>query len=69
MFPEAQAGVLDDETALGQLPNWDSMNSVNLTLEFEAEFGLKLFDRQVVFVGSQRIADVKTVLRDEGAAC
>jgi hypothetical protein len=69
VFPDVKPEVLNDQTALGQLPNWDSMNSVNLTLQFEAEFGLRLFDRQVVFVGSQRIADVKTVLRDEGAAC
>jgi len=68
VFPDAESSTLADTTTLGSLPNWDSMNSVNLTMELESEYGVSLFEREVVLVGHQTVGDVRETVRGAGGA-
>lgn len=71
---EAVAAVFDDfpaadlrpDLALGDIPGWDSMNSVNLVLELESAFDTSL--EGVLLVADQTVADVVALLRDRGIA-
>jgi len=50
---------------LGEIPDWDSMNSVNLVLELESTLDVDL--QGVLLVADQSIGDLVALLRDRGA--
>ena len=66
VFPDADESALTPESRLGGIPGWDSMNSVNLLLELEAAFSVRLLNEMLS--GDQRLADVVALLRSKGAS-
>jgi acyl carrier protein len=68
VFPLVDVETMGPETLLGSIDGWDSMCSVNLSLELEALFGVKLFEREVVLTGEHRLSDVLDIIRQCEAA-
>jgi len=64
VFPECDPAVITDDSRLGDVPGWDSMNSVNLLMELEAAFSVSLVDD--VLTSKQKVADIGTLLRSKG---
>jgi acyl carrier protein len=65
VFDDLAPGDVRPELALGDIPGWDSMNSVNLVLELESTFDADL--QGVMLVADQTVADVIALLREKGA--
>lgn len=51
---------------LDEIPDWDSMSSINFQLELQNMFGVK-FPEDVAFTGDQKISEVIEILRKQGA--
>ena len=64
VFPQCDTGAITTETALGHVPGWDSMNSVNFLLELEAAFQVSLGDE--VLTAKHHMSDVVELLRRKG---
>lgn len=62
---EVPAGSLSDDTASGDVPEWDSLGHVNLVLELESAFGVRLSTEDALVMKS--VGQVKKVLRERGA--
>ena len=56
--------MFDEDLKLGDLPNWDSMNSVNLQIELESTFAVDLSEG--IFQEEHRISDLLDILRKAG---
>ena len=65
VFPECDPATITSDTTLGDVPGWDSMNSVNFLLELEVAFSVGLLDETVT--AQQRVSDVAELLRAKGA--
>ena len=51
---------------LDEIPDWDSMSSINFQLALQNTFGVKLSE-DVVFTGEHTVSDVIEILREQGA--
>ena len=60
------ADSIRDETAPENTPRWDSLQSINLVLALEEEFGVALGTRDIAEM--KNVGLVKAVLRRKGAA-
>jgi acyl carrier protein len=60
------ADSISDETSPENTPRWDSLQSINLVLALEEEFGVALGTRDIVEM--KNVGFVKAVLRRKGAA-
>ena len=60
------ADSISDETSPENTPRWDSLQSINLVLALEEEFGVALGTRDIVEM--KNVGLVKAVLRRKGAA-
>lgn len=58
-------GSISDETSPENTPTWDSLQSINLVLALEEEFGVTLGTRDIAEMRS--VGLVKAVLRRKGA--
>jgi acyl carrier protein len=58
---------LSETTKLETIPEWDSMNSINLTVELESAFGVSLLNSGVVLTGEHTLGDVCKILLERGA--
>ena len=65
VFPDYNPSTLSVTTPLGDIPGWDSMNSVNLTLELETTFSIDLSN--VILSDRDTVGDVVGILRERGA--
>ena len=66
VFERFDEALFQPEIKLGDLPDWDSMASVNLQLELESAFNVSLSG---LFLTSElTVADVVRILADRGAA-
>jgi acyl carrier protein len=66
VFPKWDPSTCNETLYLRDVAGWDSMNSVNLSLELETAFGIDLSG--IVFSGEQTISDVVRMLRENGAS-
>lgn len=66
VFEEFDETELRSDMLLDEVPDWDSMNSVNLQLELETTFEVDLSD--IVLTGEYRISDVIKILEEQGAS-
>lgn len=57
-------GDLKDESSPENIPRWNSLAAVNLTLSIEEEFGIKLNTREIASMRS--IGAIRSVLRARG---
>lgn len=64
VFDEFDEVNFGEAMKLGDIPGWDSMNSVNLQIELEEMFDVDLSD--TVLEGSHSISDVIGILRKKG---
>jgi acyl carrier protein len=64
VFPECDPAAITSNSRLGDVPGWDSMNSVNLMMELEAAFSVSLADD--VLTSQQQVADIGALLRSKG---
>lgn len=58
VFPSLDTSVFGLDSHLDEIPDWDSMNSVNLMMELEAVCGVSLFEHDVVLEGRHTLGDV-----------
>ncbi len=58
VFSGVDVAKLTPADRLQDIPDWDSMNGVNLMMEIEAKTGVSLFERGVVLEGGQTLQDV-----------
>lgn len=66
IFPAWGETPLSADTQLGEIAGWDSMTSVNLLLELESEFGVRLTG---VFLNEMHtLADIAALLQHRGAS-
>jgi acyl carrier protein len=65
VFPECDPATITSDTSLGDVPGWDSMNSVNFLLELEVAFSVSLLDETLT--AEQHVSDVEELLRTKGA--
>lgn len=64
VFPDCDPSVITPQTTLGEVPGWDSMNSVNLLMELESAFSVSMFNETLT--SKQRVEDVAELLRGKG---
>ena len=64
--PRIPAHSISDETSPENTPRWDSLQSINLVLAMEEEFGVALGTRDIAEM--KNVGLVKAVLRRKGAA-
>ena len=55
---------MTDETGPDNVEGWDSMALINLTLAFEAEFGVQLPPEEATEMGS--VGQIKALLAEHG---
>jgi len=60
------ADSITDQTSPENTPRWDSLQSINLVLALEEEFGITLGTKDIAEM--KNVGLVKTVLRRKGAA-
>ena len=65
VFPRTNAADILPETLLGDIPDWDSMNSVNLLLELEEAFSVSLIDSTLQ--ETDKVAGIIALLASKGA--
>jgi acyl carrier protein len=61
LFPGALGFKVDPDTLLGDIPEWDSMSSVNFKVFLEETFGISIPDD--LLEGESSIADVIEFIR------
>jgi acyl carrier protein len=61
---DVPAETLSDESSPKQIHSWDSLNHLNLILELEAEFGVRLSAEAALRIRTLGLA--RTVLREHG---
>jgi acyl carrier protein len=64
VFPECDPAAVTNDTRLGGIPGWDSMNSINLLMALEATFAVSLADDTLT--SEQKVADIAALLRSKG---
>lgn len=64
VFPEMKADAITADLRLGNIPGWDSMNSINLQIELEKEFAVDLSDTQLT--EGLKLSDVLDILKNKG---
>jgi len=64
-FDDFDSTMLQPELRLEQIPGWDSMTSINLSLELQDAFAVSLDG--LVLQGKQTVADVIRLLQERGA--
>ncbi|MGD9901835.1 MAG: acyl carrier protein [Vicinamibacterales bacterium] len=57
-------GTVDGSSAPETLPQWDSLNHLNLVMAIESEFGVALAPQDVLDMRSVEL--METILRDHG---
>jgi len=65
VFPDAVVEKYTPATLLEDIPDWDSMNSVNLQIELENVFGVSLLDDGLD--GKTSIQELMNLLKEKGA--
>ena len=55
---------LSEESSPDTIPNWDSMNHLNLIMALESEFGIELSVEDAL--GMRNIGLIRTALRESG---
>ena len=65
VFEEFSEEFFNENMLLGDIPDWDSMNSVNFQIELESVFGVDLSD--IVLKEEYKISDLLIILRKAGA--
>ncbi|HWA24563.1 MAG TPA: hypothetical protein VG734_02730 [Lacunisphaera sp.] len=60
VFPKADQTRLSPRTKLGDLPGWDSMNSVNLQVELEGRLGVDTSG--ILFDGAMSVDELTKAL-------
>ena len=66
VFEEFDESEFNPDMLLDEIPDWDSMNSINFQLELETAFEVDLSD--VVLTGEHKISDIFEILREQGAS-
>lgn len=66
VFPAVKADKLSGQTKLGDIPGWDSMNSVNLQVEIESATART--DLDIVPTAEMTVQDVTQELLKRGVA-
>ena len=64
-FEEFDESEFRSDMLLDEIPDWDSMSSINFQLELQNMFEVNLED--VVFTGDHKISEVIEILRKQGA--
>jgi acyl carrier protein len=54
VFPEFRAETYGEDMTLNQIPDWDSMNSINLQMQVEERYGVEL-DSDAPLTGANTI--------------
>jgi acyl carrier protein len=65
VFAFEQAPALTPDTRLEEIPDWDSMNAVNLQMRLEARLGKSL--KGLPITGRMTLGELQTALRAAGA--
>ena len=65
VFEDFDEGMFNADMKLGDITDWDSMNSVNLQMELESIFDVDLSD--TILMEKHKISDVIDILRSAGA--
>jgi acyl carrier protein len=63
VFPDCNPALISSDTRLGDVPGWDSMNSINLLMSLEAAFSVSLADDQLT--AKQQVSDIAALLRSK----
>ncbi len=66
VFDRFNPDQFSEELMLGDIPDWDSMNGINLQMAVESEFSVELKDASLA--GTDRVADILRLLRGQGVA-
>ena len=64
VFPGCDKSNVSAAMTLGEIPGWDSMNSVNLTLELENTFAVDLSN--VILSSENTAGDIAEIIRGRG---
>jgi acyl carrier protein len=64
VFPEIKTETIEPGLKLGNIPGWDSMNSINLQIELEKQFNLDLSDTQLG--EEQTLSQVTDIIKNKG---
>ncbi len=59
---KVEASVIDADSSIDNIPNWDSLRHMNLVLALEEEFGVVISDEDAGNVTSYKL--IKLVLED-----
>lgn len=65
VFADLQHAELSEQTRLGEIPGFDSLNRFNLLLELESRFAVDV--ENTVLSEEARVADLFAHLREKGA--
>jgi acyl carrier protein len=64
VFPEIKPEAMEPGLKLGNIPGWDSMNSINLQIELEKQFSIDLSDTQLG--EEQTLGEVIDTIKNKG---
>ncbi len=64
-FKDFDENAFSENMKLGDIPDWDSMNSVNLQMELESVFDVNL--SEVILEEEHKVLDLLAILRTAGA--
>lgn len=65
VFPRCDTSAITLDTTLGEIPDWDSMNSINFLMELESTFSVPMANE--ILRPGQKVAGVIELLRQKGA--
>ena len=66
VFEDFDESMFNDNLMLGDIPGWDSMNSVNFQIELESIFNIDL--SEIIFEEKHKITDVINILKSIGVS-
>lgn len=66
VFPEFDESTFSTDMEMLQIPGWDSMNSVNLQMQIQNEFGVPM--DQLVLNDESRVSEIVAFLKSKKVA-
>ena len=64
VFPEFDISRFRQDLEMGQIPGWDSMNSINLQMQIESMFNIKFGDFSLN--DYHKVSDIVNFMKEKG---